>query len=562
MHRRLSMSYLISYIWNASREEESFPLAFSILLYKDVEQVERLLRAVYRPHNVYCLHVDLKASPQVMADVRSLITCLPNVIEAPRRISVKWGKFSVLEPELICMKALWRMRTKWRYFINLTGQEFPLKTNKELGPVHVAASRGFVDFVLHSPSAHDLLAWTRKTSFPDETFFATLNNQYKLGVPGSYMGNMTSRRRIALNRWKVWDKSRHPCGGHFVRHICHFGLPDVQRLVHSRHMVANKFSYDYQPLGYDCIEQWYFDKVRTEHATGTISGVDTRYYRDLEIVKFALRENGTCKPVYIWNASREEESFPLAFSILLYKDVEQVERLLRAVYRPHNVYCLHVDLKASTQLRADVMSLIRCLPNAIEAPVRLRVHWGRFNVLAAELICMEALWHMRTKWRYFINLTGQEFPLKTNKELVRILREYRGANDIVGVVPKWKTSFADETFFATLNNQYKFGVPGSFMGNMTSGNRVALNRWKVWDWGAARCGGRFVRGVCQFGLRDIPLLVRARHMVANKFSYDYQPLGYDCIEQWYFHKVHSEHTTDAATIHAAIRSTLNRALIG
>ncbi|KAK7489420.1 hypothetical protein BaRGS_00019364 [Batillaria attramentaria] len=323
------------YIWNASREEESFPLAFSILLYKDVEQVERLLRAVYRPHNVYCLHVDLKASPQVMADVRSLITCLPNVIEAPRRISVKWGKFSVLEPELICMKALWRMRTKWRYFINLTGQEFPLKTNKELvrilqeyrgtndimgevpkerylwrfskagppphvmavakGPVHVAASRGFVDFVLHSPSAHDLLAWTRKTSFPDETFFATLNNQYKLGVPGSYMGNMTSRRRIALNRWKVWDKSRHPCGGHFVRHICHFGLPDVQRLVHSRHMVANKFSYDYQPLGYDCIEQWYFDKVRTEHATGTISGVDTRYYRDLEIVKFALRENGTVR---------------------------------------------------------------------------------------------------------------------------------------------------------------------------------------------------------------------------------------------------------------------------
>jgi beta-1,3-galactosyl-O-glycosyl-glycoprotein beta-1,6-N-acetylglucosaminyltransferase/N-acetyllactosaminide beta-1,6-N-acetylglucosaminyltransferase len=37
-----------------------------------------------------------------------------------------------------------------------------------------------------------------------------------------------------------------------------------------------------------------------------------------------------------------------------------------------------------------------------------------------------------TKWKYFINLTGQEFPLKTNKELVRIFTALRGANDITG----------------------------------------------------------------------------------------------------------------------------------
>ena len=39
----------------------------------------------------------------------------------------------------------------------------------------------------------------------------------------------------------------------------------------------------------------------------------------------------------------EEQEFPLALSILMYKDVEQTERLLRAIYRPHNVYCIHVD---------------------------------------------------------------------------------------------------------------------------------------------------------------------------------------------------------------------------
>ncbi len=39
----------------------------------------------------------------------------------------------------------------------------------------------------------------------------------------------------------------------------------------------------------------------------------------------------------------EERGFPLAFSVLLYEEAEQAERLLRAVYRPHNVYCIHVD---------------------------------------------------------------------------------------------------------------------------------------------------------------------------------------------------------------------------
>ena len=42
-----------------------------------------------------------------------------------------------------------------------------------------------------------------------------------------------------------------------------------------------------------------------------------------------------------------------------------------------------------------------------------------------------------TEWRYFINLTGQEFPLKTNKELVRILSHYHGANDIAGTTDRY-----------------------------------------------------------------------------------------------------------------------------
>ena len=41
--------------------------------------------------------------------------------------------------------------------------------------------------------------------------------------------------------------------------------------------------------------------------------------------------------------------------------------------------------------------------------------------------------HLRyTDWKYHINLAGQEFPLKTNLELVRILKAFNGSNLIQG----------------------------------------------------------------------------------------------------------------------------------
>ena len=53
-----------------TQEEAEFPIAFSILMYKDVPQVERLLRAVYMPQNFYCIHIDSKATQEVKESMR------------------------------------------------------------------------------------------------------------------------------------------------------------------------------------------------------------------------------------------------------------------------------------------------------------------------------------------------------------------------------------------------------------------------------------------------------------------------------------------------------------
>ena len=100
-----------------SAAEENFPLAFSILMYKDVEQFERLLRAIYRPHNFYCVHIDGKAKYTIKKGVRAVVSCFENVFIASERVKVKWGRFTVLQPELACMRDLLHNQT-WRYVCN------------------------------------------------------------------------------------------------------------------------------------------------------------------------------------------------------------------------------------------------------------------------------------------------------------------------------------------------------------------------------------------------------------------------------------------------------------
>ena len=130
----------------------------------------------------------------------------------------------------------------------------------------------------------------------------------------------------------------------------------------------------------------------------------------------------------------EEEVYPLAYSIVVYKDIEQVERLLRVLYRPQNFYCFHVDLSSPVAVHAAVAAIARCFPNVFVASRLVDVEWGTFSVLEAEFACMKDLLMKSGKWKYFINLTGQEWPLKTNWELVQVLKVVNGANLIAGSI--------------------------------------------------------------------------------------------------------------------------------
>ena len=64
------------------------------------------------------------------------------------------------------------------------------------GPIHIVASRGFVDFTLHHRTAKDFLQWAKRMEVPDETYFPSLNNNPHLQAPGSV------KRKSCNMEWK------------------------------------------------------------------------------------------------------------------------------------------------------------------------------------------------------------------------------------------------------------------------------------------------------------------------------------------------------------------------
>lgn len=145
-------------------------------------------------------------------------------------------------------------------------------------------------------------------------------------------------------------------------------------------------------------------------------------------------DNFVAKRGYIMTPlSQKELNTPLAFSILFYKGLDQFERLLRSVYRPNNVYCIHADLKTNARDLAALKSLINCFPNVMLASKRYNIYWGHISVLHAELSCMSDLLTSPNPWTYLINLSAQMFPLHSNRYIVDMVTKFNGSNDVEAV---------------------------------------------------------------------------------------------------------------------------------
>lgn len=301
-----------------SEEEEAFPVAYSIVMHHKVQNFERLLRSVYSPQNFYCIHVDKKAPESTMRAVRGIVSCFDNVFLASQLEQVVYASWSRVQADINCMRDLYQVSSRWMYFINLCGQDFPIKTNLEIvhalkalagansletvitpnnkehrwkkrhqvikdriqatnqhknpppfgikifsGGAYVVVSRDFVHYVLEDPKAQVLMSWLNDTYSPDEFIWATMQRIH--GVPGSLRAHpkfdITDMYSISrLIKWAAHEGSYNAvypaCKGIHIREVCVYGVGDLQWILQQHHLFANKFDTDFDPIAIRCLEKY------------------------------------------------------------------------------------------------------------------------------------------------------------------------------------------------------------------------------------------------------------------------------------------------------------------
>ncbi|KAI2651464.1 beta-1,3-galactosyl-O-glycosyl-glyco beta-1,6-N-acetylglucosaminyltransferase 4-like protein [Labeo rohita] len=301
-----------------SEFEREFPLAYSLVVHQDAALVERMLRAIYMPHNIYCIHYDLKSSNDFISAMKGLARCIPNVFIASKLERVQYAGISRLKADLNCLSDLLDSEVKWKYVINLCGQDFPLRTNAELvsdlkelkgknmveskfpggkssrwtyqhslkdsnsvyyeapvstsemksppphniemfvGSAYFTLSREFVVFVNQSSLARDFLAWSEDTYSPDEHFWATMVRVP--GVPGEVprsdpeISELISKTHLV--KWSYLEGYLYPqCTGVSIRAVCIYGAAELRWLLNYGHWFANKVDPKVDPILIECLEE-------------------------------------------------------------------------------------------------------------------------------------------------------------------------------------------------------------------------------------------------------------------------------------------------------------------
>ncbi|XP_068193445.1 xylosyltransferase 2 [Antennarius striatus] len=129
------------------------------------------------------------------------------------------------------------------------------------------------------------------------------------------------------------------------------------------------------------------------------------------------------------NLSKVENPVRVVFVLMVHgRASRQLRRLIKAIYHRDHYYYIHVD-ERSGYLHREVLQITQQYPNVKATPWRMVTIWGGASLLKAYLRSMQDLLSMQDwKWDFFINLSGTDFPTRTNDELVAFLSQQRDKN--------------------------------------------------------------------------------------------------------------------------------------
>jgi len=132
-----------------------------------------------------------------------------------------------------------------------------------------------------------------------------------------------------------------------------------------------------------------------------------------------------------------------AYSLLVHRNPGQVCRLLDAIYAPEHAYAIHVDARVSSKMLPPLKSWAAAKPNVVFTE-SIACHYGTWSLVQAELELAAELRKVSRDWTHLINLSGQDFPLATQREVRAFLDHHAGASFMLKIDPheRWPATVA------------------------------------------------------------------------------------------------------------------------
>lgn len=97
----------------------------------------------------------------------------------------------------------------------------------------------------------------------------------------------------------------------------------------------------------------------------------------------------------------------LAYSIAVSSKVEQFERLLNVLYKPNNIYCVHIDKQSSIVFKKAIQSIVDCFDNVFISTQSEHIVISGFSNLRAELNCLNDLLNLTSLVKSHSNLVNK-----------------------------------------------------------------------------------------------------------------------------------------------------------
>jgi len=120
----------------------------------------------------------------------------------------------------------------------------------------------------------------------------------------------------------------------------------------------------------------------------------------------------------------------VAYFIMAHHKPSMLLRMMNAIYSEENIYLIHIDSRADDEM-LNLARNLQCSNDNIHLLPSRFLNWGGWSLVQAELDAIRYLLNWNPNWTHLINLSGQDFPLVRQNQVISFLNDNRETNFVL-----------------------------------------------------------------------------------------------------------------------------------